>query len=106
MGRWSKEDKKAIAKANNQTDMLGNYYCKRCGERLSLKNLEVDHKKPKSKGGKDNPANLQLLCPNCNRRKGAKKPRLEERKRDSWVEEVSKDLLGSSSELDEDSKLI
>ena len=34
------------------------------------KNLEIDHIVPKSKGGQDTYGNYQLLCGNCNRRKG------------------------------------
>ena len=34
------------------------------------KNLEIDHITPKSKGGQDTYGNYQLLCGNCNRRKG------------------------------------
>ena len=35
---------------------------------------EVDHKHPKSKGGTDNPRNLQALQTEENRRKGPKYP--------------------------------
>ncbi|MEM7072286.1 MAG: HNH endonuclease signature motif containing protein [Pseudomonadota bacterium] len=33
---------------------------------------DVDHKQAKARGGKDSAENKQLLCPNCNRRRGAK----------------------------------
>lgn len=33
---------------------------------------DVDHIRSKAKGGKDSAENKQLLCPNCNRRRGAK----------------------------------
>ena len=35
---------------------------------------EVDHKHPKSKGGTDNPRNLQALQTKANRQKGPKYP--------------------------------
>lgn len=36
------------------------------------KKPDVDHIRAKSKGGADTADNKQLLCPNCNRRRGAK----------------------------------
>ena len=45
-------------------------YCKGCGTHFELRNLEVDHKMPRSQGGTDHLSNLQLLCGHCNRVKG------------------------------------
>ena len=42
--------------------------CLRCG---SSKKLTLDHILPQSAGGSGALTNLQLLCPRCNRRKGA-----------------------------------
>jgi 5-methylcytosine-specific restriction endonuclease McrA len=43
--------------------------------RKSLKSgYHVDHKEPIILGGSNDPTNLQLLCPRCNRSKGAKRP--------------------------------
>lgn len=44
--------------------------CPYCGERFELEEMEADHKTPWSKGGKTTPDNLQMLCRECNRRKG------------------------------------
>ena len=46
--------------------------CNGCQEVFRFKTFEIDHITPRSKGGKDHINNLQLLCPNCNRRKGNK----------------------------------
>lgn len=46
----------------------------RCRNCASAEDLEVDHIKPVAKGGRDDEANLQVLCGPCNRRKGAKWP--------------------------------
>ena len=44
-----------------------------CGSRkLDIDLFEIDHIRPRSKGGTDTDENLQLLCPTCNRRKGSK----------------------------------
>lgn len=45
------------------------YECCHCGAR---KNLTVDHIHPVSKGGTNDPENLQTLCRSCNSRKGAR----------------------------------
>lgn len=44
--------------------------CGGCQEHFKIQHLEVDHVIAKSKGGTDHVDNLQLLCGNCNRRKG------------------------------------
>ena len=46
--------------------------CGGCGHWYRIKDFEVDHVVPKSKGGPDTDKNLQLLCGNCNRIKGDK----------------------------------
>ena len=45
--------------------------CIGCLDFFQNRNLEVDHVEAKSKGGSDEPSNLQLLCSTCNRMKGA-----------------------------------
>ena len=44
--------------------------CAGCGDPMRLRNLELDHIMPRSKGGRHTDANLQLLCGWCNRTKG------------------------------------
>ena len=56
---------KAVREAVFKRD---NYCCVKCG---STKNLEVDHKVSLANGGTNKMANLQTLCQDCNRRKGA-----------------------------------
>ena len=43
------------------------YRCVKCGSR---ENLEIDHMVPLARGGSSRLENLQLLCQDCNRRKG------------------------------------
>lgn len=46
------------------------YRCRMCGRSGEYCNLEIDHIKPISKGGKSTYDNLQTLCKECNKRKG------------------------------------
>jgi hypothetical protein len=46
-----------------------NFQCKICGAKPPSARLEVDHIKPRSKGGLDHIDNLQTTCRNCNRGK-------------------------------------
>lgn len=42
-----------------------------CGRKRTLRDLEIDHKVPPKRGGKeDDPRNMQVLCHSCNKRKG------------------------------------
>ena len=45
------------------------YKCRICG---ATEKLVLDHIVPVSKGGSDDPSNLQTLCWSCNSRKGAR----------------------------------
>ena len=47
-------------------------YCNGCQEHFEARHLEMDHVTPRSKGGTNHAANLQLLCGSCNRRKGSR----------------------------------
>ena len=43
-----------------------------CDTHIPFKEMEVDHTLLRSKGGTDQPDNLQLLYSGCNRSKGGK----------------------------------
>ncbi|WP_436513011.1 DEAD/DEAH box helicase family protein [Clostridium thermobutyricum] len=52
-------------------DEDGTYYCNKCGYKSRFKGkFQIDHIKPRAKGGLTLPANMQLLCTPCNRQKG------------------------------------
>jgi site-specific DNA-methyltransferase (adenine-specific) len=44
--------------------------CNACGTKFEIHHLEIDHIRPKSKGGGDYYENYQLLCGSCNKIKG------------------------------------
>lgn len=46
------------------------YTCQAC-RRVDANGMEVDHKVPLSKGGTDDPDNLQCLCVECHERKSS-----------------------------------
>ena len=46
--------------------------CADCGKHFEFDEMHGDHKTPWSKGGHTAPDNLQMLCADCNRRKGGK----------------------------------
>ncbi len=46
--------------------------CAQCGNHFEYEQMEGDHITPWSEGGHTTPDNLQMLCKECNRRKGAK----------------------------------
>ncbi len=46
--------------------------CRRCSALFEFRHFHVDHIIPKSRGGRDNLENLQLLCGSCNNIKGSK----------------------------------
>lgn len=49
------------------------YKCIFCDRSAQQVQLEVDHIVPFSKGGSNDPSNLQTLCIDCNRGKGARR---------------------------------
>jgi 5-methylcytosine-specific restriction endonuclease McrA len=55
--------------------VIQNNCCNECGADFATVKRHIDHVIPLSRGGSNWPANLQLLCGTCNRRKGAKLPK-------------------------------
>jgi 5-methylcytosine-specific restriction endonuclease McrA len=51
---------------------IGRVICNGCKKEFTYVDLEMDHIKPWSKGGKTELENAQLLCKHCNTSKGNK----------------------------------
>jgi hypothetical protein len=47
-------------------------HCASCKKKFTIDKMQADHIKPWSKGGKTVPDNCQMLCEDCNRRKGGR----------------------------------
>ena len=52
--------------------MCANKKCPNAGQKFEIGEMEADHIKAWSKGGKTTIENCQMLCIECNRTKGAK----------------------------------
>lgn len=46
--------------------------CPKCGKRFAIEDMQADHITPWAKGGRTVAENCQMLCADCNRRKGGK----------------------------------
>ncbi len=67
---YSKEHREAIPVAVREMVLeRSGRQCVQCG---SPEHLEIDHIRAWSRGGTNDPENLQALCRPCNRRKGAR----------------------------------
>ena len=58
-----------IVANNNKED--DKYICPICGKHFEFEEMHADHIVPWSKGGKTTPDNCQMLCRDCNLKKGA-----------------------------------
>lgn len=70
------EEKKLSIRAFDRRDALAAYEkqghkCPICGEEFEFEQMHADHITPWSKGGKTTPDNCQMLCRDCNLKKGA-----------------------------------
>jgi hypothetical protein len=96
-----------------------NHLCAICGKKTAFDEGEVDHIKPKSKGGTDDPKNLQWLCHTCNKIKGnkytnsqvaellglKKKPKKPTSKKETYVT-IDDPIMGEIKVLKEDTEII
>lgn len=62
--------------AEQVTELLAiqRFKCAYCKAKIVKKRYEADHIQPLALGGSDWISNIQILCPDCNRKKGMKDP--------------------------------
>lgn len=80
MPRKKRDYKKEYAEYHGKPEQIANRAARNKARRemakqvgaSALKGKEVDHKRPLSKGGSNNPANWQVLSRTANRKKAAK----------------------------------
>ena len=70
------EEKKLSIRAFDRRDALAAYEkqghkCAICGEEFEFEQMHADHITPWSKGVNTTPDNCQMLCRDCNLKKGA-----------------------------------
>ena len=65
VGSYTKEDVRLML-------VTQNWMCHHCLKDLRVVGYHVDHVVPIARGGTNDVKNLQLLCPKCNLRKGAR----------------------------------
>ena len=70
------QEKKLSIRTFDRRDALAAYEkqghkCAICGEEFEFEQMHADHITPWSKGGKTTPDNCQMLCRDCNLKKGA-----------------------------------
>jgi len=46
-------------------------FCARCGKKILIRDVTIDHVVPKYRGGNDDERNLVPLCKKCNKQKGS-----------------------------------
>jgi len=81
---YTEKDKIMIARAQGQVVYDNGIKCNGCGQIFPMNKMQVDHIYPVSRGGKGRPSQLQLLCVQCNLKKGAKIPGKKKKESPWW----------------------
>lgn len=72
--RYDRAPRVAVRLTRRNLMIRDQFQCQYCGRRPSLRDLNVDHVVPRSRGGPDSWENLVVSCRTCNLRKGRRTP--------------------------------
>jgi len=74
LNRYARVRRPAVRLTRQNLMLRDGHQCQYCGSRATLRNLDLDHVLPRSRGGEDSWQNLVTACQPCNRRKGRRTP--------------------------------
>jgi hypothetical protein len=72
--RYDRAPRVAVRLTRRNLMIRDQFQCQYCGRRPSVRELNVDHVVPRSRGGLDSWENLVVSCRTCNLRKGRRTP--------------------------------
>ena len=74
LGRYDKRPRNVVRLSRRNVMLRDAHQCQYCGKRPPVRDLNIDHVVPRSRGGGDSWANLVTSCKACNLKKGARSP--------------------------------
>jgi 5-methylcytosine-specific restriction endonuclease McrA len=72
--RYARMRRPTIRLTRRNLMLRDGYTCQYCSRRRPVRELDIDHVLPRSRGGEDSWTNLVTACQPCNRRKGRRTP--------------------------------
>ncbi len=72
--RYSRSCQPTVRLTRRNVMLRDGYQCQYCGRQAQVRELDIDHVQPRSRGGEDSWVNLVTACLGCNRRKGHRTP--------------------------------
>lgn len=72
--RYARTRRPTIRLTRRNLMIRDGYTCQYCARRRPVRELDIDHVLPRSRGGEDSWTNLVTACQPCNRRKGRRTP--------------------------------
>ena len=73
--RYARMRRPTVRLTRRNLMLRDSFTCQYCARRRSVRDLDIDHVMPRSRGGPDSWDNLVTACQPCNRRKGRRTPK-------------------------------